>query len=129
MKRKQPRYDADRSLDAAWWSALPEEEQIDLVLEHHRKAGVRLPNANLHAVTHVVVENQVLLGDQTPVASTLERLLGEGLSRHDAVHAIGTVLAPIILDILKGDIRSDPNLIYYQQLRHLTAESWISEYS
>ena len=63
MKRKQPRYDPDRSPDTAWWSPLPEEEQIDLVLEHHRRAGVQLPNANLHAVTHVVVENQVLLRD------------------------------------------------------------------
>jgi hypothetical protein len=128
MKRKQPRYDPGRSQDA-FWSALPEEEQIDLVLEHHRTAGVRLPNANLHAVTHVVVENQVLLGDETPVASTLQRLLDEGLSRHDAIHAIGSVLAPVILDILRGEIRSDPNLVYYHQLRELTAESWMSEYS
>jgi hypothetical protein len=129
MKRKHPRYDPDRSPDAAWWSALPEGEQIEIVLQHHRKAGVHLPNANLHAVTHVVVENQVLLGDETPVASTLERLLQEGLSRHDAIHAIGTVLAPVILDILKGDIRSEPNLVYYQRLRVLTADSWLSEYS
>jgi len=129
MKRKNPKYDPDRFRDAAWWSALPEGEQIDVVLEHHRKAGIRLPNANLHAVTHVVVENQVLLGDETPVASTLARLLAEGLSRHDAIHAIGTVLAPVILDILSGEIRSDPNLVYYQQLRELTAESWLSEFS
>ena len=128
MKRK-PRYDPHRSPNVAWWAALPEEDQIDLVLGHHRKAGVRLPNATLHAVTHVVVENQVLLGNETPVASTLERLLGEGLSRHDAIHAIGTILAPVILDILKGEIRSEPNLVYYQQLRKLTADSWISEYS
>ena len=129
MKRKQPRYDPDRSPDTAWWSTLPEEEQIDLVLEHHRRAGIQLPNANLHAVTHVVVENQVLLRDETPVASTLERLMSEGLPRHDAIHAIGSVLAPVILDILKGEIRSDPNLVYYQRLRDLTAEGWISEFS
>ena len=129
MRRKQRRYDPDRSPDAAWWSSLPEAEQIDLVLGHHRKAGIQLPNANLHALTHVVIENQVLLGDETPVASTLERLLGEGLSRHDAIHAIGSVLAPVILEIVRGEIRSDPNLVYYQQLRGLTAERWISEYS
>jgi hypothetical protein len=129
MVRKTRRYDPDRSLDAPWWSVLPEEERIDVVLEHHRKAGVRLPNAQLHAVTHVVVENQVLLGDETPVASTLDRLLREGLCRHDTIHAIGTVLAPVIVDILKDEIRSDPNLIYYQRLRELTAEGWLSEYS
>ena len=90
---------------------------------------MQLPNANLHSVTHVVVENQVLLGDETPVAATLDRLLGEGLSRHDAIHAIGTALAPVILDILKGEVRSDPNLVYYQRLRELTAEGWLAEYS
>ena len=129
MKRKRRKYEPGRSQDAAWWAALPEEEQIDLVLEHHRRAGVQLPNATLHSVTHVVVENQVLLGDETPVASTLERLTSEGLSRHDAIHAIGTVLAPVILDILKNEIRSEPNLVYYQRLRELTAEGWLSEYS
>jgi hypothetical protein len=129
MKRKKRRYDPDRSLDASWWSTLAEAEQIELVLEHHRKAGVRLPNANLHSITHVVVESQVLLGDETPVASTLERLIREGLSRHDAIHAIGTALAPVIFEIVKGEVRSDPNLVYYQRLRELTAESWLAEYS
>jgi hypothetical protein len=76
-----------------------------------------------------VVENQVLLGDETPVASTLERLRGEGLARHDAIHAIGTVLAPVILDIVKGEIQSDPNLVYDQRLRDLGAETWLAEYS
>ena len=129
MMRRRTGYNPARSPDPAHWSALSEEERIDLVLAHHRRAGVHLPNAKLHALTHVVVENQVLLGDETPVASTLERLLGEGLSRHDAIHAIGTVVAPVLVEILKGEIRSDPNLVYYQRLRELTAESWIAEYS
>lgn len=129
MKRKQSRYEPHRSLNAARWLALSEEQRIDLVEEYHRKAGIRMPSPTLHAVTHVAIENQVLLGDETPVASTLERLRGEGLSRHDAIHAIGTVLAPVILEVLKGEIRSNPNLIYYQRLRQLTAESWFAEYS
>ena len=129
MKKKRVRYDPDRSLDPRRWSALDEGERIELVLEHHRRAGVRLPNENLHATTHVVIENQVQLGDETPVASTLERLMSEGLSRHDAIHAIGTVLAPVIFDILDEEIRSDPNTIYYQQLRDLTANTWLAGYS
>lgn len=90
---------------------------------------MRLPNARLHAVTHVVVENQVLLGDETPVAATLERLRSEGLPRHDAIHAIGSVLAPVLLEILEGDILSDPNVVYFERLRDLSAESWLSEHS
>ena len=91
--------------------------------------GVELPNAQIHAVTHVVVENQVLLGDETPVAAKLDRLMQDGLSRHDAIHAIGTALAPVLLDVVQGEVRSDPTTIYYNRLDELTARSWLAEYS
>ena len=91
-----PKYDANRAQDPEWWLSLDEQEQISLVLEHHRATGVQLPNAKIHAVTHVVVENQVLLGGETPVAAALDRLMQEGLSRHDAVHA-----NPILSEFLR----------------------------
>jgi hypothetical protein len=127
MMREPSKYSPDRSLDSKWWSAFSEDEQIELVRDYHRRSGVKIPNANLHAATHVIVENQILLGEETPVAATLQRLLGEGLSRHDAVHAIGGVLAPVLVDVLRGEIRSEVNLVYYQELQKLTAESWLSE--
>jgi len=63
------------------------------VKEDHRRAKVPLPNANPHATTHVTVENQVALDDAYPVQSVLFRLMEEGLSSLDAIHAIGLVLA------------------------------------
>ena len=129
MMREPSKYSPDRSLDLRWWSTFSEDEQIELVQDYHRRSGVKLPNANLHAATHVIVENQILLCEETPVAATLQRLLGEGLSRHDAVHAIGSVLAPVLVDILRGEIRSEVNLVYYQELQNLSAESWLSESS
>jgi hypothetical protein len=57
---------------------------------------VRLPNAQLHAVIHVVVENQLALGEEV-VVETLARLQREGLGRHDGVHAIGSFLLPICM--------------------------------
>src|SRR5262245_33464432 len=91
------RYDPARPVDAEEWSQLVEGEQIELVVEYHRQARIRIPNLRLHAGLHVTVENQVLLGDETPVAATIERLIGEGLDRHDAIHAIASVLS--------GDVR------------------------
>jgi hypothetical protein len=129
MMQESSKYSPDGSLDSEWWSTFSEDEQIDLVQDYHLRSGVKLPNANLHAATHVIVENQILLGEETPVAATLQRLLGEGLSRHDAVHAIGSVLAPVLVDILRGEIRSEVNLVYYQELQKLTAESWLSDSS
>jgi hypothetical protein len=62
------------------------------VLEHHAADGVKLPNARLHAALHVVVENQVAEG-YPAVVRALERLAGQGLVRHAALHAIGNVVA------------------------------------
>ena len=87
------RYDPDKPIDAQEWMALDEGERQYLVEQYHRKKRIKMPNARMHAVFHVVVENQIALGDEIPAQKTLARLMGEGLSRHDAVHAIGSVVA------------------------------------
>src|SRR5439155_21707934 len=87
------RYDPQHAPDPEAWLALDEAERTELVFQYHLRARVRLPNARLHATIHVVVENQVALGDEIPVRRTLERLRAEGLDRHDAVHAACSVLA------------------------------------
>lgn len=87
------KYDPDRAPDPEEWLALDEMTRMDLVSQYHRKHRVRLPNVQAHAVIHTIMENQVALGDEIPVAATLRRPMAEGLDRHDAVHAIGSVLA------------------------------------
>jgi hypothetical protein len=91
------RYDANDELDPETWLALDETERIDLVIDHHRRTRVQLEDPKLHAMTHVVVENQIALGDGAPVKGTLDRLMAEGLDRHDAIHAIGSILMGIVL--------------------------------
>jgi len=119
------KYDPQRAPDPKTWLALDEEERIVLVLQYHRRARVRVPNARLHATIHVIVENQVALGDEIPVRRTLERLRAEGLDRHDAVHAAGSVLAKGIYDLLKEGLPAgDPNEPYWAELESLTAEGW-----
>jgi hypothetical protein len=72
-----------------------------------------------------VVENQIAEGDALPTRRTLERLMGEGLDRHDAVHAIGMVLMCHLSDLMKaGQVEGDPNLKYFAELEQLTAEAW-----
>ncbi|TMB07809.1 MAG: hypothetical protein E6J71_29280 [Deltaproteobacteria bacterium] len=119
------KYDPQRAPDPKTWLALDEEERIVLVLQYHRRARVRVPNSRLHATIHVIVENQVALGDEIPVRRTLERLRAEGLDRHDAVHAIGSVTAKHIYDLLKeSPPAGDPNEPYWAELENLTAEGW-----
>ena len=65
------------------WHELDESERLDLVLAYHQRQGDDLPNPDAHALVHVIVENQVALADETPVAAVMARLMQEGLDRHD----------------------------------------------
>ena len=120
------RYDPLTGPNLDQWRSLSEDEQVDRVQEYHRAAGAEVPNERIHASLHVVVENQIALGDETPVADTLDRLMQEGLDRHEALHAIASVLASHVTRLLQQtDVsQGDPNTPYYEGLRNLTAASW-----
>jgi hypothetical protein len=117
-------YDPQIKPDPQEWLALHELDRIQLVEDYHRRARIRLPNENLHAIFHVVVENQIAEVTDLPVEDTLKRLMFEGLDRHEAIHAVGNVLAGTMFDLLKGKLDSDPNQQYAEELRSLTAEEW-----
>jgi hypothetical protein len=120
------RYDPDKNISPEEWMALDEGERRILVEQYHRKKRIKLPNPQLHTVFHVVVENQIALGDEIPARKTLVRLLREGLTRHDAVHAIASVVSSHMFSLLKhGPTGKDPNADYYRQLEELTAQSWL----
>jgi Domain of unknown function (DUF1841) len=118
-------YDPDRSSPAADWLGTDEGERLELVASYHRRNKIRLPNAQLHAVLHVIVENQLALGEEA-VRNTLGRLQSEGLSRHDAVHAIGSVLAEDLYELMRENTDATGNTYrrYLDRLGTLTADRW-----
>lgn len=119
------RYDPFNPPGAAEWLGTDEGERIELVRHYHRQAKAGLPNARLHAMMHVVVENQVAMGDELPVRRTVDRLQTEGLDRHEAIHAVGSVLAEHMYDLMKtGSPETDPNNRYWASLEKLTADGW-----
>jgi hypothetical protein len=119
-------YNPDRAIDPLKWNNLDESEHQHLVERYHRKKRIEIPNLHVHVIIHVIVESQVALDEEIPVKKTLERLMLEGLCRHDGIHAIGSVLAAYIFDLLKHDANDqDINANYYRQLEELTAESWL----
>ena len=120
-------YDPEIAPAPQEWLALDEGERVLRIEQYHRDARIRLPKSarHLHATIHVIVENQLALDDQTIVRSTLNRLMEDGLTRHDAVHAIGSVLAEHIYDLLQTESAApDPLAPYYAALQQLTAEKW-----
>ena len=78
-----------------------EQERIDLVKKYHRRARIRLPRETLHAVIHAIVENQIA-DRELPVRAAAQRLMSEGLDRHEAIHTIGSVLVGYLNDRMRG---------------------------
>lgn len=119
------RYDADRQPDSKDWLALDEDERTHIVMAYHRQQRVKLENEQVHAIAHVMVENQIALGDPPLVAATMARLMDEGLDRHDAIHAVGSVLIGGLFDALREPGKSrDLGAQYNRELAMLTAASW-----
>jgi len=119
------RYDPLKAPDPQEWLALDEQERMELVQDYHRRMRIRLPNAKLHAIAHAIVEAQIALADETPARRTVQRLMDEGLDRHEAIHAVGLVLMEFIADLMKAPVSDDdPNVAYFAALERLTAEDW-----
>jgi hypothetical protein len=115
------KYDPAEAPDPEKWNALNEAERLSDIESSHKK---NIPQLRLHAAIHLVVENQAALGDETPVRQTLDRLQEEGLDRHDAIHAIGSILAEHLHGIMTGTANDDANENYFSRIKQLTAEAW-----
>jgi hypothetical protein len=118
-------YDPEVAPDPTSWLALDEWERIRLADAHHRAARIRLPSVETHALFHAVVENQIAEGLDC-VVRAMARLVSEGLSRHDALHAIGSVVAEHLYEIVtrtKGDPKSTQTQ-YNAAVEQLSAKKW-----
>jgi hypothetical protein len=125
-------YDPLVEPDPEAWLATDEQTRIDIIERYHRRHGFKAERVRAHAVFHVVVESQIAEGDELPVRRTLLRLMAEGLDRHDAIHAIGSVLAGHINELLRetdaeklSSPGHDPNAAYFSELERLTAKEWL----
>ena len=119
-------YNPERTPEPETWLELDEQGRIVLVETYHRGARIKLPNVTAHALLHVIVENQIAL-NLDPVVRAMHRLRKEGLTRHDAVHAIGSVVAEHLFDILKTNQNDDAAALqarYYAAVERLSAASW-----
>ena len=118
------RYDPEQTPNPEQWLALDEKTRIRLAEEHHRAFRTKLPNLKAHAIFHAIVENQIAENTES-VVRAMGRLTAEGLSRHEALHAVASVLAEHIHDLFnaKAD-QSNSAAIYNAAVERLTAKGW-----
>jgi uncharacterized protein len=119
------RYDPNTPPDPTAWLELDEQERLLLIERFHRRERTKTPSPKMHAVIHAVVENQIAMTSEVVVHDALARLIREGLDRHAAIHAIGSVLAKHLFAGMKGTASGGAlNTNYQADLRELTAARW-----
>ena len=115
------RYDPTKAPDPSEWLATDEAERLAAVLRHHKRAQEETSSLRAHAAIHATVETQLADG-LGPAVRAMERLVEQGLDRHDAVHAIGSVVAAQLYAALQH--RAFDSGEYEARLDALTAASW-----
>jgi hypothetical protein len=104
-------YDPDQTPNPKEWLALDEQIRLGLVEDYHHQKRIKLPSLTAHAAFHGIVENQ-LAENFEPAVRAMTRLTMEGLTRHEAVHAIASVVAEYIHDLSNAKIRPTENLVF-----------------
>lgn len=64
-------------------------------------------NPIMHIYIHSTIENQIANGTPPIMGETVKALMRQGLSRHEAIHRVGTVLAEEIYHLLKDKLPFD----------------------
>jgi len=118
-------YDPSTDQEPVRWLAADELDRITAIQHYHKRTKDRAENPRLHAIMHHVVENQLAEGVEV-TQTTLDRLCREGLSRHEAIHAIGSVVAEDIFEILQSHQPHDQKA-YAHKLEALVASEWRSD--
>lgn len=108
-------YDPDHDPDPTPWLAMAEADQIAACEAAHRVPPPGHPpieNLHNHAALHAVVETELARDWPPGVRQTLARLRSEGLSRHDAIHALISVVSMMTLELIRGERER------YEPVRH-----------
>jgi hypothetical protein len=123
------RYNPEKSPNSKEWLAEDEDLRILAVERFHRKYGDYGESLTMHSAIHAIVETQLAEGLQ-PALDALTRLRKEGLTRHEAIHAIGSAVAGHIFHLTKGNISpgDGANEAYFQASSELTRQSWYDNY-
>lgn len=117
-------YDPATPPDPRKWLALDDAERIRLVERYYEREGGYGGSLEVHARVHATIETQ-LAEQVTPVKAAFMRLRDNGLGRHEALRAMGSVLARRIRKIDDPeDLTSAANREYFSALETLTADAW-----
>lgn len=122
-------YDPNSAPDPENWLAADEGDRNLAVRLWHLRARIKIPGEQVHMAMHVVVENQIAEKLEC-VTRAMSRLMKEGLTRHDAIHAVAWVLLDHIRNVIANADSGPTNKVqdaYEAAINRLTARAWLDQ--
>ncbi|MFT4928622.1 MAG: hypothetical protein ACI8WB_004741 [Phenylobacterium sp.] len=118
-------YNPNKPIDPETWLAIDEAERIEMVEQFHRIEDNGVPEEAIttHSMIQVIVENQ-LAENVAYVPDTVAKLIRQGLTRHDAVHAIGAIISEDVFNIVNGEDTDLSPKKYRRKYEKITAKRW-----
>jgi hypothetical protein len=120
-------YDAAVDVATEAWRDLSEQERLSRVARFHNETltpAQMPPSMQRHAAMHVIVETQLAEDQPAEARVALRRLMAEGMSRHEAVHALGWLSTEHMRRALEAQ-RPVDLAAYAADLSTLTVRSWL----
>ncbi len=122
-------YDPSKNINPDNWLAMDESERQALIEEYvlTDEQGLGEVSPTLHAAVHAMVETQLAMGEKETL-DAYNRLIRQGLKRHDTLHALGAVIIEGIHQSMQEDMNdesADVTIRYKSRLRKLTAKKWL----
>jgi hypothetical protein len=127
--RHETSYNPNVAPNPGDWLGLPEHERMRIVSTFHMVHRLKAGDAKGHAAMHVIVENQIAIGFG-PTVRAMARLQTQGLSRHDALHAIGSVVSNHMFEAMRKPAKADSGTLQSElnaAIERLDAASWRKE--
>lgn len=121
-------YDPAKAPEPADWLALSESERMRVVQTFHAVNRIKVPHMKGHSAFHVIVENQIAQGFG-PSVRAVDRLQREGLSRHDAVHAVASVVSEVSYEAMSGQSPDEAATMQSRMnaaIERLSASQWLA---
>lgn len=123
-------YDPEIAPESTPWLAIPEQERMRVIKNYHVASQIKLSNIKAHAAMHALVENQIATG-YGPSKRAIVRLQEEGLSRHKALHAIGSVIAELYYETTMSPPTVESGELQLRMksaIENLSAKQWKIKY-
>ena len=119
-------YNPEVTQNPSDWLAMDEEDRIQLIEEYHHSKRIKMGSVKAHAMFHSMVENQIVEGVES-VVHAMDRLIKQGLSRHDAIHAIGSIIAEQFYEATnnEGTSGGSPQDRFNEKVNRLNAKDWL----